>query len=41
MLKNIHDLAHKEIKSKFRTNNPTDKQIKKCKNHGSGLNDGS
>ena len=28
-VKNIHDLVDKEIKSKFKTNNPTNKQIKK------------
>ena len=34
-VKNIHDLADKEIKSKFKTNNPTNEQIKKYKKHGS------
>ena len=32
---NIHDLVDKEIKGKFKTNNPTDEQIKKDKRHGS------
>ena len=34
-VKNIHDLVDKQIKSKFKTNNPTNEQIKKYKNHGS------
>ena len=33
--KNIRDLVDKEIKRKFKTNNPTDEQIKKYKRHGS------
>ena len=37
---NIHDLVDKEITGKFKTNNPTDKQIKKYKIHGSKLIDG-
>ena len=36
-VKNIHDLVDKEIKGKFKTNNLTDEQIKKCKIHGSEL----
>ena len=34
-VKNIHDLVDKQIKSKFKTNNPTNEQIKKYKKHGS------
>ena len=37
---NIHDLVDKEIKGKFKTNNPTDEQIKKDKRHGSVWIDG-
>ena len=36
-MKNIHALVDKEIKDKFKTNNLTDKQIKKYKWHGSEL----
>ena len=39
-VKNIHDLVDKEIKGKFKTNNLTDKQIKKYKIHGSESIDG-
>ena len=39
-VKNIHDLVDKEIKGKFKTDNLTDEQIKKCKIHGSALIDG-
>ena len=39
-VKNIHDLVNKEIRSKIKTNNPTDEQIKKYKIHGSKLIDG-
>ena len=39
-VKNIHDLVNKEIRGKFKTNNPTDEQIKKYKIHGSILIDG-
>ena len=39
-VKSIHDLVDKEIKSKFKNNNLTDEQIKKCKKHGSKLIDG-
>ena len=39
-VKNIHALVDKEIKDKFKTNNLTDKQIKKHKRHGSELIDG-
>ena len=39
-VKNIHDLVNKEISGKFKTNNPTDEQIKKYKRHGSILIDG-
>ena len=34
-VKNIHDLVDKQIKSKFKTNNPRNEQIKKYKKHGS------
>ena len=34
-VKNIHDLVDKEIKGKFKTNNPTKEQIEKYKKHGS------
>ena len=37
---NILDLVDKEIKGKFKTNNPTDEQIKKDKRHGSVWIDG-
>ena len=37
--KNIRDLVDKEIKRKFKTNNPTDEQIKKYRRHGSELVD--
>ena len=36
-VKNTHDLVDKEIKGKFKTNNPADEQIKKHKKHGSEL----
>ena len=39
-VKNIHDLVDNEIKSKFRTNNLTDEQIKKYKRDGSELING-
>ena len=39
-VKIIHNLVDKEIKSKFKTNNPTKEQIKKYKRHGSELIDG-
>ena len=39
-LKNIHDLVDKEIKGKFKINNPKNEQIKKYKIHGSELIDG-
>ena len=39
-LKNIHDLVDKEIKDKFKINNPKNEQIKKYKIHGSELIDG-
>ena len=39
-VKNTHDLVDKEIKGKFKTNNPADEQIKKHKKHGSELIDG-
>ena len=39
-VRNIHDLVDKEIKFKFKTNNPTNKQIKKYKKRGSELIDG-
>ena len=38
-VKNIHDLVDKEIKGKFKTKNPTNKQIKKYKKDGSELID--
>ena len=38
-VKNIHDLVDKKIKGKFKTNIPTDKQIKEYKKHGSELID--
>ena len=38
--KNDYDLVNKEIKEKFKTNNPTIEQIKKYKRHGSELIDG-
>ena len=34
-VKNIFDLVHKEIKGKFQTDYPTQKQIRKYKRHGS------
>ena len=39
-VRNIHDLVDKEIKFKFKINNPTNKQIKKYKKRGSELIDG-
>ena len=36
-VKNIYDLIDKEIKGKFKTNNPTEQQIKEYKRHGSEL----
>ena len=39
-VKNIHDLADKEMKGTFKTNNLTDEQIKKYKRHESVLIDG-
>ena len=39
-IKSIYDLADKEIKGKFKTNNLTDEQIKKYKRHGSELING-
>ena len=39
-VKNIHNLVDKEIKSKFKTNNLTDEQIKNYKIHGSELIEG-
>ena len=33
--KNIFDLADKEIKGKFKTNYPTEQQLRKYKRHGS------
>ena len=39
-VKNIHDLADKEIKGNFKTTNPTNDQIKMYKKHGSELIDG-
>ena len=36
----IHDLVNKEIKGKFKTNIPTNKQIKKYKKHGLEIIDG-
>ena len=39
-VKNIHDLVDKETKGNFKTNNPTNEQIKKYKRHGSELIDG-
>ena len=39
-VKNIHDLVDNEIKSKFRTNNLTDEEIKKYKRDGSELING-
>ena len=38
--KNDYDLVNKEIKRKFKTNNPTNEQIKKYKRHGLELIDG-
>ena len=34
-VKNIFDLADKEIKGTFETNYATEQQIRKCKRHGS------
>ena len=34
-VKNIFDLVDKEIKGKFKTNYPTEQQIRKYKRHGS------
>ena len=39
-VKNFYDLVDKGIKGKFKTNNLTDKQIKKYKRHESVLIDG-
>ena len=39
-VKNFYDLVDKGIKGKFKTNNVTDKQIKKYKRHESVLIDG-
>ena len=39
-VKNIHVLVDKEIKDKFKTNNPTNEQIKKYKEYGPELFDG-
>ena len=36
-VKNINVLVDKEIKGKFKTNNPTNEKIKKYKKHGSEL----
>ena len=40
IVKNIHNLVDTEIKGKLKTNNTTDKQIKKYKKHGSELING-
>ena len=39
-ISHIHDLVNKEIKGKFKTNIPTNKQIKKYKKHGLEIIDG-
>ena len=39
-IKNINDLADKEIKGKFKTNKLPDEQIKQYKRHGPELIDG-
>ena len=36
-VENIYDLVDQEIKSKFKTNNPTEQQTRKYKKHGSEL----
>ena len=36
-VENIYDLIDKEIKEKFKTNNPTKQQIREYKRHGSEL----
>ena len=36
-VENIYDFVDQEIKSKFKTNNPTEQQTRKYKKHGSEL----